>query len=314
MSDTFQTLADLIKINDRNASEVDGISDILDDAPLMGRLAAAVASNGTQHKYLKQSGAPTVGFRAVNAGRANSVSADTLVTVDLKLMDASFAVDMALADSYKAGTEAYIAREARRHLRAAMFAVEQQIINGTGIDADGFTGLAEALTLDGLADTMVVGASGTTAGTGSSVYLLRTSDLGTDFQAVAGNDGELEIGDSVVQCLTDADGKHYTGYWTPIQGYFGVQIGSAYSVGRICNLTEDSGKGLTDVLIYEALSRFPASRQPNLIVMNRRSQKQLRASRTATNATGAPAPLPKDVEGIEIIVTDAITSTETLLT
>jgi len=38
--------------------------------------------------------------------------------------------------------------------------------------------------------------------------------------------------------------------------------------------------------------------------------KQLRDSRTATNVTGAPAPRPTEVEGIPIIVTDAIVNTE----
>lgn len=53
---------------------------------------------------------------------------------------------------------------------------------------------------------------------------------------------------------------------------------------------------------------------PNYIVMNRRSAAQLRKSRTATNATGAPAPWPTEIEGIPIIVTDAIGNAEAALT
>jgi len=48
--------------------------------------------------------------------------------------------------------------------------------------------------------------------------------------------------------------------------------------------------------------------------MNRRSLKQLQVSRTATNATGAPAPFPQESFGVPIIVTDAILSTEALET
>jgi hypothetical protein len=46
------------------------------------------------------------------------------------------------------------------------------------------------------------------------------------------------------------------------------------------------------------------------MIMNRRSQFQLRASRTATNITGAPAPLVDNVAGVPVITTDAITHAE----
>lgn len=309
MADVYVTLADLVKINDKNLADLD-ITDLLDDAPLMKALAAQSSSNGTKHEYTKETGAPVVGFRSPNAGRENSASSDTLVSIDLKIIDASFAIDKAIADAYKDGPEAKIAREGKRHLKAAFFTAEQQFINGTVGEATGFTGLADSLVL---ANAMVVNAGGTTAATGSSVYLVRTNDDGVDCTAITGQDGEIMMGESVVQRITDATGKHLPGYFTPIQGWLGLQIGSAYSVGRIANITADSGKTLTDDLIYQALALFPASRQPNLIVMNRRSLRQLRESRTATNATGAPAPRPTDVEGIPIVVTDAITSTEALL-
>ncbi|MBX3448195.1 MAG: hypothetical protein KF777_01475 [Planctomycetaceae bacterium] len=319
MAHEYLGLTELVKINDQNLADID-VTDLLQDAPLLAALAAAPSSNGTDHKYLKETGAPVVGFRAVNAGRENKKSADTLVTIALKILAASFDCDKSLADAYRRGPDAFVAREALRHLKAAFAGAEGQIIYGTGADAGGFVGLADADTLNALADEMVVNATGTTAATGSSVYLIRTNGDGTDCTLIgAGQSGEagdsidLMIGDTVVIQKSDGDGKHYPAYYTPIEGWLGLQIGSKYSVGRICNLTADSGKGLTDALIYEALSRFPASRQPNLIAMNRRSLKQLRASRTATNATGTPAPRPVDVDGIPIVVTDQIGSTETLL-
>lgn len=310
MADTFQTLAHLVKINDQNLADID-LSDILDDAPLMRALAADVASNGTDHKYVKETTAPVVGFRAANTGRENKRSDDTLVTINLKILDASFAVDKALAVSYRRGAEAYVAREARRHLKAAFFKAEQQFINGTDSDADGFNGLADAL---GLANAMTYDATGSTADTGSSVYLVRTNADGVDCTAITGNDGMIDMGDTIEQAIEDrANDGRFTGLYTGIEGWLGLQVGSAYSVGRICNLTAQAGKGLTDDVIYEALSLFPASRQPNLLVMNRRSLKQLRESRTATNQTGAPAPRPMDVDGIPVVVTDAILSTEAIL-
>lgn len=312
MANVYVTLADLVKLNDLNLGPEE-VSDLLDDAPLLAALAAGEASNGTDHKYLKETGAPVVGFRAVNDGRENDASEDTLVTINLKIFDASFAIDKAVADAFqKGGPQALIAREAKRHLKAAFFGAESQLIYGTDEDALGFVGLAEATTVDALADEMVTDAGGTTADTASSVWLIRTND-DADCKLIAGNEGKITVDETVVQRVEGATTGFYPAYWTPIQGWLGLMIGGARSVGRIVNLTEDSGKGLTDDLIYSALATFPSGRQPNLIVMNRRSLEQLRKSRTATNPTGNPAPRPTDVDGIKIVSTDAIVSTEALV-
>src|SRR6185295_9665360 len=99
MSDVNPTLADLVKVNDANLANIE-VSDLLQDAPFLAALYAQTASNGTDHKYLKETGAPTVGFRAVNTGRENSSDADTLVTISCSILAASNFVDKALADSY----------------------------------------------------------------------------------------------------------------------------------------------------------------------------------------------------------------------
>ena len=44
MSDTFMTLADLVKMNDQNLADLQ-ITDLLQDAPLLAALAADTASN-----------------------------------------------------------------------------------------------------------------------------------------------------------------------------------------------------------------------------------------------------------------------------
>ena len=308
MADVYTSLADLVKINDMNLADLE-ITDLLDDAPLLAALAADVASNGTDHKYLKETGAPVVGFRAANDGRENKASADTLVTINLKILDASFLCDKALADAYRKGAEAYLAREARRHMKAAFFHAEKQLILGTGTggDSGGFTGLVNATTIDAVADTMVVNAGGDTANACTTVFAIRTNDMGTDCTIITGNDGKLDMGDTVVQRVAGATTGHYPAYFTPISGWLGMQIGSAYSVGRIVNL--DFDHTLDDDMISNLLSKFPAGRQPNLLVMNRTARKWLQQSRTATNATGAPAPFPTEAFGVPIVTTDAITDT-----
>lgn len=313
MADSFLTLNDLATINDRNLADLE-ISDLLDDAPLLKALAADFASNGELHKYTKETSAPVVGFRSANTGRENKKSGDTLVTITLKILDASFSVDKAVAMAYKMGANQYVAREAKRHLKAAFFHAEQQIINGTGNEADGFAGLADNAGLNQLSDEMVYNAGGTADSSeddASSVWLLRTNNDGTDCTLITGADGNIDIGETVEQAIEDTvNGGRFTGLYTTILGWLGLQVGGARSVARIANVTPQSGKTLTDAMIYEALALFPAGRQPNIIGMSRRSLKQLRASRTATNATGAPAPRPTEVDGIPIVVTDSITDTE----
>lgn len=312
MADDPLALADLLA----DALDLSGteISNILDAAPLVSRLPWVESSNGTSHKYITHTGNPTVGFRAANSGREFDSSVDVVVTADLKILDFSFAVDKAVADAWRqGGPEALIAREAGRHLRAAMAKLEDEIINSTDSGSNGFVGLAGLSTLNGLSDGMVVNAAGTTASTGSSVWLLNYGEMVGVAGVYKGDGPVVQMGDTVVTDM-NATNSHYPVYYTPGTAWFGLQIGGAYSVSRIANLTADSGKGLTDDLIAQAIALHPIGQQPNLIVMNRRSLRQLQDSRTATNATGAPAPFPQDSFGIPILVTDAIGSTEALLT
>jgi len=288
-------------------------SDLLLAAPLVARMPRiAPADGGTTHKYNKYTTSPVVGFRAENNGRENDHSQDTVVSVSLKIADFSFAVDMAIADAWRdGGAEAYIAREGARHLNAMLAKLEKQVFYGTGTggDAAGFSGFMNSTFLDALADDMVVDAGGTTAATASSVYAVR---LGTDDLAMVTKD-TIDIGATTVQRLEGATG-YYPAYWTPASVWCGLQMGGKYSVGRIANLTADSGKGLTDDLISELLNEFPVESKPTMLVMNRRSLRQLQQSRTATNSTGAPAPFPQEAFGYPIIVTDQLLSTEVLET
>ena len=299
MADDYMALADLTIINDNNVADID-VRDLFDKAPLVAALNAVTASNGTVHKYFKTTGAPVVGFRSANDGREHDSAIRTAVTIDLKIFDCSFTVDSAIARSYKGGAEALLRMEAIESLRAGFFMLEKQILNGT--EGAGFEGLAQ--TYNTAAEC--INATGTTAL--SSVYLLRSGI--NDVSIVAGNSGQLTIGESVLQRVPGATG-HFMAYVTEIMALYGLQIGSQdKSAMRICNL-DATTKGLTDALLYDAIAKFEAGSPPTHIVMNRRSAQQLRKSRTATNATGAPAPIPTDLEGIPIIITDAIGNAET---
>ncbi len=196
--------------------------------------------------------------------------------------------------------------EAGRALKAAFKKLEQQVLNGTDADNDGYEGLKDALPFG---NAYTLDATGSTATTASSIYLLKTGI--DDVVSIVGNQGTLTMGDTTVQRVEDGSGKHYSAYYTPIEGYFGLQVGGVKSAARICNVTAQAGHTCTDDLIYSGLKLF-SEIQPNMIVMSPRSLEQLRASRTATNATGAPAPRPTEIEGIPIIVSTSVGITDAI--
>lgn len=311
MANDFPAVSDLVA----DALDLSGaeISNVLDAAPLVARLPWVQSSNGTTHKYTTFTQNPVVGFVAENGGRDFDHSIDVVVTATLKILDFSFAVSKPTADAWRqGGASAFIAREGLRHLRSAMYTIESQVINNTD-SSNGFVGLAGLTTHNNSDDAMVVNAGGTTAGTGSSVWLLREGDMEGVACVYKGDGPMVDMGETIVQNFLDGSGKNYPAYYTPGTLWTGFQIGGAYSVSRIANLTEDSGKGLTDDLLFEAYSLHPIGQKPTCVVLNRRSLEQLRNSRTATNPTGMPAPIPTDWNGLPLIVTDAIGNTETLL-
>jgi len=310
MADAFLTLAEVAKVNDANNVDL-GISDLLDESPLLARLAT-LDTDGNTYKYLKQTGAPSVGFRTVNDGVENTASTDTEVTDTLKLLDCSFVVDKAIADQYRHGPEALVAREAMRHLRSGFSTAEIQTIYGagTGGDASGYVGLADDAQLDGLADEMVIEAGGVAVDVQTSVWGIRSGGDNRDMSLITGMDGNIQIGETTVQFIDGATGR-YPVYATPIFAWLGVAIGGARSVGRICNI--DATATLDDDDLGDLISLFPAGRGPDHLAMNRTSIGQLRKSRTATNQTGAPAPFPTEAHGIPIVVTDSINSTEAVV-
>lgn len=304
MPDTPLTAADMVKINDISIREY-GASDLFLDTPFLNMLPITDASHGDVHKYLVEDGAPTVGFRAVNVGRAHSKSSDRVVTASLAILDASFHCDKAQADVYKkGGPEAFVQREAIRHIKAALVKFEQQVLRGVADgDAAGFTGFNDAL-VPGAGNILVTGgASGVSL---TSCYGVRVGE--GDVQLVIGNGLKFDVGDTVVQAIVDGSGNKLPAYYTPISAYVGIEIGSKNSIGRIHNLQGSAGATaniLTDVLMSRLLESYPSSRVPTHFVTNRKNIGALQRSRTTYSPTGSPAPRPTEYEGIPIVATDS---------
>lgn len=309
MANTLTTAAQLLQIADQNLDPA-FVNDLLNDAPFMQMMAATLAnaSQGTQHKYLKDTTAASGGFRAINDGTDYTASTQTLVTLDLKVLSANVRADQQIAKAFPGGVEAFMDFEGARSLKAAIASAEAQFFLGVSNDSNGFVGLKANTYIDALADGQVYNGGGSSGLT--SVYLMR---LGSDgVELVLGRDGNIEVGATQETLILGANSKEMPAYFRVQEALMAFKMGGAYSVARIANLAA-STYTLTDAMIYEAIAKFPSARQPNVIAMNRRSLKQLRASRTATSPTGAPAPMPTEVEGIPIVVTDGISNSETAL-
>ena len=306
---SYNTLAGLVQLNDKSLADLN-VTDLLDDAPLMKVLFAQVASNGTLHKYLKVTGASSAAFRDALEGLTKTASKDTLVTDTLKILDASFDTDVALADSFKGGRDEWLQLELVRSLKAVFFAAESQVIYGAGADGSGFPGLHDNAQLASIG-TMVIEAAtaGATESSQTSVYLIRSGK--DDCSFILGNEGKIVVEDvpTIIQHAGSSTGT-YPALYVPVTGYSGFQIGGAYSAARICNIET----ALTDDDMSNAVALFPSARLPNLIVMNRKARNLLRKSRSAYNSDGKPAMLPDEFDKIPIVVTDAVLSTEAVET
>lgn len=307
------TLTELTKINDKTLSG--GIADeLLEDAPLIRSMVARPSSYSDQHKWLVYDDAPTVGFRALNAGRAHEHGTATAVNRALKILDASYTVDVAAGQNHEDGTEALLDLEGRRHLRAAFAKLERQIIYGTTTDGDSAGALGMANQWGALSNAMVF--DGGAAGTRTSVWLIRTVDPLVDAAVVLGNSGNIDMSPAVMQRILGSNSQPLGVWFTNVTGWAGFQYGSNFCASRIANINATAAVGspvVTDNLLAQAISAHPNDRKPNLIAMNRDALRQLRESRTGitSNTTGAPTPFPEEAFNIPIVVTDQISSAET---
>ncbi|MFK5282461.1 hypothetical protein ACI3PL_23160, partial [Lacticaseibacillus paracasei] len=64
--------------------------------------------------------------------------------------------------------------------------------------------------------------------------------------------------------------------------HIGLQLGNVNCVGRILNVTADSGKTASDSLVSQLIEKFPVGYTPDALYMSRRSAGQLARSRTVT--------------------------------
>jgi len=319
------TFLDIVKANNAD-KEVGVIEEALRLHPEIN-LADTREIPGIHYETLVRTALGNTGgsFRVGNRGITPPAHTYENRRVECFLAEPRFTSDKAIADSYVDGAAAYIAMDVSGTMEGEMQALSSQFYYGASA-GQGFSlgAVGNALGFPGLIDAYdsvnrVINAGGTTANTGSSVWLVRFGPQ--MIRWVLGNGGRMQWGPVRIESILDPTDatyqKRFDGYVQTMVYRPGLQIGSLWSAVRVKEITADSGCTLTDAMIYNALSLFPAGTQPDVILMSRRSLYQLRASRTTYNPLGVPPPIPTHIAGlaglnIPIQVTDGISNNEPL--
>jgi len=309
------SLLDLTKLRG-HSREVGLIESVVTAAPELGVIPGRTI-RGTSYKTVDRTALPTTGFTHANEGIAPGKSSFAMKLVECFIFRGAINVDKAVAMDHEDGPAVLQRIEAEGVGRSAGIEIGKQIYYGTAEDTKGFPGLRELCPA-----AMRVDATGSTADSATSVYAVK---FGPQFvQMIYGGNSTLQLPPFREQSVTDAAGGQYDAYVSNLTAWVGLQCVHPYAIGRICNLTVQNGKGLTDSLLADLLAKFPVGFTPDALFMSRQSRTQLQKSRTVVlqgngkagdvgSAMGLVAPIPTEAFGIPIVTTDNILNTEAIV-
>lgn len=314
------SLYDLAVLN--RADEFTGlIEDVTTMAPEFNTFGA-VKRSGTWYEVASRTTLPTAQFRAVNVGVTPSKSIYKKTIKEMFYVDTQLQMDEAVWKADPASVGSLWQNEAAGAMRSAAILLGQQTWYGTSADSYGFTGLRNQLTAS-------VAAGGTTNST--SAYLV-WMDEKQGVRYDVGNDGQFAITPPMRQQVPDPNnsGKYFMAYVGNLNAWVGLNVGSAYSVYAITGITATLNQWLSDAYAAQLLRYIPVARRSNLRwFINRTAQSTLQQARSTVNigivattpnasyqsadAAGRPAfaPLPDQLAGYPITLTDSLLDTET---
>lgn len=248
---------------------------------------------------------PTTGFRKLGDGLDPSKGRYEEREFKCYLFGGRAEAEIAAYQADSGGEMAVKGRVVRDTAQSALETLDAQIFYGTTLGADGFPGL-KAFTPFGGAYTL--NATGSTASTASSVYGVK---FGEDYCSMVHGQGDpLNLGDWRKQDITGNNGKPIPGEVADLEGWIGLVIKHKASVVRVCNITAQAGKGVTDRLLGEAIDLLPTKMQPDVWFMSARSRTQLRLSRSTPERIYPD--MPTESNGIPIVVDDSILNTDAI--
>lgn len=303
MADTPQrvTLLDIAK-----ATGTDAVVGLIEETMLVTPEISVIPARtikGMRYKTKVLTDLPSVAFRSANEGVSATKGTIENRLVSCFYMSPRWEGDLAVLEEHEDGAKAAMAEEAVMHVSAAMITLSKQLWYGTANDAKGYPGV-----VDSLLASHTVDAGG--PDTKSSVFALKLGPQAC--QMIWGLDGELRLSEPRRETLRDDNNKPFEGLSQTFENFApGFAVHNTKAIGRIKNLSDDSNT-LDDDMMSNLLEKFPTAFRPDAFFMTRRSASQLRKSRTATNVSGQPAPIPMDFDGIPIYISEAISNAETV--
>lgn len=325
----------LLDIAKRNGSdrEIGLIEDVITFAPEMGVLPVRPI-NGVTFKTTLRTNLPTAAFRAVGSGATPVKSTYQQKMAECFFLDVPLQVDEALPDTEDRSVGDVLADEVQGVLAASGITLGTQLYYGTAADAGGFQGLVSYV---GTTAGLNVDAAGTASVT-TSAWLVYLDIKGIHFVAGrtaagrgAGNPaqpaGEPEIIAPPLRMpewtkqQVVVGSKVAMAYVSNMSGWLGLAYGSNYSAFRVRNISLASAASyMTDARGALLLSKVPLNirNSGNLRwLMNRDAAYSLQATRATATVNTVPLAngnwgtgYPTECQGIPIIITDSITTTE----
>jgi hypothetical protein len=303
------TLLDIAK-RTNNDAVIGTVEEVLTNAPEMREIIARTKA-GTSYNIHQRTKLPEGGFRSANEGIALTASETTQKLAQMFFCDTQLRVDEAVVQADDGELGDLLAFEAAGAVLGTFNVLGKQTWYGENATSKGFQGLRDQISTE-------INATGETAV--SSAYLLWMPPTYQGVHLDVGLNGQMNFPEWRKQSIADGNGNPYTAYVSNMSFYIGLTASSDFSVFRVANLT--TAKPLTDALGAELLSKIPVARRGNLRwFINREVAFQLQKSRSAVgqvaaSSSGAPAfaPLPTELQGIPITVTDSLVSNETPVT
>ena len=295
------TLLDIKKLDEGIGYNI--IEEVIHLAPEL-RILPSETITGTTVSLTVRKGLPGVSFRNYNEGTARTKSEYETRTFQTYVLDHQVAVDAQLVKNAK-NPGRLLENHAAGVLEATLKKVSDQFYYGVASDAKGFPGIMAQYQADADHELNVAGATAKT-----SVWMVSLGREKLEF--LFGNNSTLNFADTwTLETVYDQEGKPYQAWTNWMTGNIGFRLANKHAAFRIKNLGTDTGKGLTDNVLFEAYEKFTGlGLEPNHLFMTGRSREQLRKSRLATNEKGNPSPLPIEWEGIPIVRTGGISNAE----
>lgn len=295
------------------------VESVLYSAPLFNRLPAKVIT-GTSYKTKISDSLPLIGPVPYNTGAKSMNSSYRIANAEAYPYQGYVAVDKKLVHGHPELYNSYMAEEMRRGVKGVLAALEFACIYGKQLKEFGMHGL-----VDLIGDYMTQSAdpahntNATREESGASVWLLHL-EQGEGPTVIWGNKKTIAFGPRQEQMVPQpaADGTHgmMPAYTRDLDFHVGFSQMADDTTARLVN--ESASHPLTDAMLAQLVSEFPAGREPNLIVMNRHTRSRLRQSRTSQltflkkqGSNTNLADLPADHDGIPIVVTDMLLENET---